>query len=111
MTQGMKHLPYGDSLRELGLCSPENRRLWGDLRVTFWYLKGEEGGKKEGNRLFSSVCCDRTRGNGFMLKESRFRSDIKKCFTLRAVKHWHRLAREEMDAPSLETAKVRLGGL
>ena len=35
----------------------------------------------------------------------------KKCFTLRALRHWHRLPREVVDAPSLETAKVRLEGL
>ncbi len=34
----------------------------------------------------------------------------KTFFTLRVVKHWHRLPREVKDAPSLETFKVRLAG-
>ena len=66
MLQGVKHLFYEDRLRELGLLNLEKRRLQGDLRAAFHFLKG---GCKKGDRLFSGVCCDRTRGNGFQLRE------------------------------------------
>jgi len=33
-----------------------------------------------------------------------------KFFTMRVVKHWNRLPREAVDAPSLEEFKARLDG-
>ncbi|KFQ93690.1 hypothetical protein Y956_00385, partial [Nipponia nippon] len=49
--------------------------------------------------------------NGFKVKEGGFRLDIrKKFFTMRVVRHWNRLAREAVDAPSLEMFKARLDG-
>jgi len=47
----------------------------------------------------------------FSLKKSRFRLDItKKLFTVGIVRHWNRLPREDVNAPSLEVFKVGLDG-
>ncbi|KFQ16183.1 hypothetical protein N330_06534, partial [Leptosomus discolor] len=49
--------------------------------------------------------------NGCKLKEGRLILDIrKKFFTTRVVKHWNRLPREAVDAPSLEVFKAMLDG-
>jgi len=64
--------------------------------------------RKDGENIFSRACCDRTRSNGFKLREGRLRLDIRKNFTIRVVKHWNRLPREAVAAPSLETFQARL---
>jgi len=90
----------------LGLFSLEKRRLWGDLVAAFQYLK--RAYKKDEQNLFSRACCDRTRNNGFKLREGRFRLDIrKKFFTVRVVKLW---PREVVEAPSLEPFRASLDG-
>ena len=71
----LEHLSYGERLRELGLFSLEKRRLQGDMRAACQYLR--RGFRKEGDKLFSRVCCNRTVENGFKLKEGRFRLVIR----------------------------------
>jgi len=109
MIREQEHLSYEEWLRELVLLSLVKRRLQGDLLAAFQYLNGAY--RKGGENVFSRACCNGTRSNGFKLGEGGFRLDIrKKLFTMRVVKPWHRLAREAVEAPSLETFKARLDG-
>jgi len=77
--------------------------------AAFQYIK--ETYRKDEERLFTNACSDRTRGKSFNLKEGRFRLDIrKKFYTVRVGRHWTRLPREAVAAPSLEVFKARLEG-
>jgi len=75
MVRRIERLSYEERLRKLGLLRWEKRRLRGDLIVVFQYLKGAY--KKVGEGLFTRVCSDRARSNGFKLEEGRFRLDVR----------------------------------
>jgi len=67
VVRGLEQLSCQERLKDVWLFSPEQRRLQGNLTVDFQYLK--RAYKKDGDKLFSKACCNRTRCNGFKLKE------------------------------------------
>ena len=75
--------------------------------MAFQYLNGVY--KRDRKQLFTRLDSDRTRRNGFTLKERRIRLDVRgKIFTQRVVRFWNRLPRGAVDAPSLQVFRARL---
>jgi len=109
IVRGMEHFSYKERLRELGLFSPWNRRLRGDCAVACQYL--QKAYRKDGERHFIPGPLVTGQGQLFYIARGRFRLDIKrKSFTVRVMRHWHRLPREAVDAPSPPMFKARLHG-
>lgn len=57
------------------------------------------------------ACSNGRRGNDLKLKDGIFTLSVRnKSFTLRVVRHWNKLPRKFVDAPSMEVLNVRLVG-
>lgn len=68
--KALERLSYNERLRELGLLSPKNRRLRGNVINVYKCLTG--GVKMWEPTLFLVVSSDRSRGNVHRLKHKKF---------------------------------------
>ncbi|KAK4818252.1 hypothetical protein QYF61_009427 [Mycteria americana] len=107
LVKGLEGMSYEEQLRNVGLSSLEEKRLRGNVFALYNFLR--RGSGEGGADLFSLVSSDRTHGNSSKLRQGRFRLDISRhFFAEKVVKHWNRLPREVVDAPSLSVFKRHL---
>ena len=105
--EGLASMTYGERLRELGMCSLQQRRARGDMIAVFNYVKGNR--VEEGADLLTAALQTRTRNNGFKLQERRFHLKSRKPFLMvRGVRRWNKLPRRVVESPSLEVFRRRL---
>jgi len=102
----LEHLSYEEAERG-GPVQPGEKQAQGNLIPVYKYPTG--GNEDKGARLFSVVSSDKTRGSGHKPKHGRFLLNITKhFFTVRVIKHRHRLPREAVESPSLYVFKTLL---
>lgn len=70
MSRGLEELPCEEGLRELGLFSPEKRKLRGDLIIMDQYVKG--GYQEDVDSLYERSPTGKTRSNEYKLLLERF---------------------------------------
>uniref|UniRef100_A0A803Y236 Exocyst complex component EXOC6/Sec15 N-terminal domain-containing protein n=1 Tax=Meleagris gallopavo TaxID=9103 RepID=A0A803Y236_MELGA len=91
---------HSDKIGEMAMKQVRACPVWGRRMVLYGYIK---------LMVPLDLGSDRTRGNGFKLRQGKFRLDIRrKFFTQRVVRHWNRLPKEAVDAPSLQAFKARM---
>ena len=90
MIRGLEHLPSEERLRDMGILSPEKRRLKGNLINTDNYFKSScQEGK---SRLLSVMPSNRTREKGKKKELRKFHMNMrKKFFTLGVTEHLNKL--------------------
>ena len=107
LVKSIKHLPYEDRLRTLGLPSLEYRRERSDMIQVYKILHGI--GRVDKDKFFTLNRLAATRGHSIKLYKKRSRLKVRaNCFSNRVVDTWNSLTEDIVNAPSLNAFKSRL---
>ena len=108
LVNGLKHVPYEDRLKRIGLTTLEKRRVRGDLIETYKILTGKEN--VDSYKFFIlNHGCHNLRGHRFKLYKSRSRLNTRKFFySQRVVEVWNSLPDNVVEAETTNCFKKRL---
>ena len=103
----IRHLPYQNRLRLLGLPSLQYRRRRGDMITMFGIMHGRVGIRRED--FFGEPRAAQTRGHQLKVAKPQSISRMRiNHFSTRVINDWNSLPEEVVCAPSLNAFKNRL---
>ena len=103
----IKHLPYEERLKTLGLPSLEYRRERADLIQVYKIMHGID--KIDKDKMFKLSRYRATRGHSLKLYKKRARLKVRaNSFSNRVVDNWNSLTEDIVNAPSLNAFKSGL---
>lgn len=108
LVNGLKHVPYEERLKRIGLTTLEKRRVRGDLIETYKILTGKEN--VDSSKFFVlNHGSHNLRGHRFKLYKSRSRLNTRKFFySQRVVEVWNSLPDNVVEAETTNCFKKRL---
>ena len=107
MVNGLKHLPYNERLKKLGISSLEYRRLRADVIEVYKIVNQID--RIPIDKFFKINNVISTRSNGLKLFKKLSRLNVQaNVFSNRDVNAWNLLPSEVVLAPSLNSFKSRL---
>ena len=107
MVESIRHLPYPERLRHLGLPSLSYRHRRGDMITVYQLLHG--GINVTPEHFLTMHDSDRTRGHRWKLHKPRAATSIRRnAFSVRIVNDWNSLPETVVSAESLTSFKAQL---
>ena len=106
LVPALKDLPYEERLTRLKLTTLEDRRIRGDMILTYKLIEGKEGIKYNKFFKMANVRGDPEIARGKKIYRERSNLDKRKyCFSQRAPIKWNNLSKREVDATSTSVFK------
>lgn len=104
LVKAIKHLPYHERLKKLGMMSIEERINRGDMIQTYKILTGKV--RVDSEKFFERVNTRRTRGHTLKLKKTRTIHHARsKFFANRVINPWNQLPNQVVTAESTNSFK------